>query len=411
MTTKVQSLVGSILVGSVLESKMDSRTPQKSRLPGVVFLHNGREWDLADPDRLNVVPTLPGGNFLVQHRPPPVPSLYLEQIDDFPIPDTLYGDVIEVGSRIIGTFDQRQGATGVLLSGTKGSGKSLTAKYICATLARRGVPTIVLNKTVDGDGYSRMLQAIQQPAVVLMDEFEKLNAMGEDEDGNKSFQSQRALANVLTLLDGIFPTKKLFLLTCNDRWAVDSHMHNRPGRLFYSLEFNGVDENFIREYCGAWLRDPVHIEQVVRIASVFEEFNFDMLQALVEECVRYLESPMKAVRMLNIKPEKNTATYIYQVFVGGKETDNYWNGKYHNGSPLAMEEVDVHFSVPKGMARPKCLRGRGDDVHVYHRFGPQHFVKVDGTTGKIHFKEDEIEAVFERKGGGKEFSFEQITAR
>ena len=72
-----------------------------------------------------------------------------------------------------------------------------------------------------------------------MDEFEKTYT----KEG-KNYQ-----AKILTLFDGVYSSKKLFLLTCNDKSKMDSHMLNRPGRLYYLLEFHGLDQAFIREYC------------------------------------------------------------------------------------------------------------------------------------------------------------------
>jgi hypothetical protein len=35
----------------------------------------------------------------------------------------------------------------------------------------------------------------------------------------------------------------------NDKFKVNQHMRNRPGRIFYMIEYKGLDKQFIREYC------------------------------------------------------------------------------------------------------------------------------------------------------------------
>ena len=86
--------------------------------------------------------------------------------------------------------------------------------------------------------------------MVLFDEFEKVYDSDEQEE-------------MLTLLDGVFPSKKLFVLTCNDKWRVNQHMRNRPGRIFYMLDFTGLDEDFVVEYCHDNLKNLANIDGVL----------------------------------------------------------------------------------------------------------------------------------------------------
>lgn len=68
---------------------------------------------------------------------------------------------------------------------------------------------------------------------------------------------------------------------------MDSHMMNRPGRLYYMLEFNGLDASFVEveEYCEDNLVQKEYIPAVTVtvISSLFESFKFDMLKAMVED--------------------------------------------------------------------------------------------------------------------------------
>jgi hypothetical protein len=83
------------------------------------------------------------------------------------------------------------------------------------------------------------------------------------------------------------------------------------------------------------------IERIVSISTLFSEFNFDMLKALVEEMNRYGESPVEALKMLNAKPEFDGAsTYEIKVTHDGKEIDYE---EIFRGNPLNADGVNVGF--------------------------------------------------------------------
>jgi hypothetical protein len=160
---------------------------------------------------------------------------------------------------------------------------------------------------------------------VLFDEFEKVY----DRDNQEK---------ILTLLDGVYPSKKLFVLTCNDKYRVDHHMRNRPGRIFYMIEFKGLVGEFITEYCEDNLTNKEHIPQICRLSTLFSEFNFDMLKALVEEMNRYGETPQEAMQLLNAKPELDGDNkFEVQIESNGITISNssYLSPSTWAGNPLA----------------------------------------------------------------------------
>lgn len=268
------------------------------------FLKSGNTFKIAAKEAIDIREELPPGNFII--REDLQGNLYLEKIDDFSFSGKQYGSHTKNTNRILNTFLTRSSTTGVMLSGEKGSGKSLLAKSVSIEAAKLNIPTIVINSAMQGDAFNSFLQSITQPCIILFDEFEKVYDT-ESQEG------------ILTLLDGVFPSKKLFLLTCNDKWRVDIHMRNRPGRIFYFIEFNSVDPEFIREYCNDNLNDKEQISEVCRVATFFGKFNFDMLKAIVEEMNRYNESPVEVLKFLNAKPEySEDAVFKSILVVGGK---------------------------------------------------------------------------------------------
>ena len=285
------------------------------------FFRNGNQFRIADDRSLDLYKHLPAGNYIVKQDM--FKNFYLEQVDSFEHKGKIYGDTLKTADRILNTFFNRTSGTGVMLNGEKGSGKTLLAKILSSKGAERDVPTLLLNQPWCGDDFNKLIQDIDQPCILLFDEFEKVY----DHDQQES---------ILTLLDGVFPSQKLFVITCNDKWRVDQHMRNRPGRIYYMLDFKGLDVDFIREYCEDNLKTKKHIDTICKISSLFSEFNFDMLKALVEEMNRYGETPQEALKMLNAKPEfGNEVVYEVQAIVANRpvEEENLSPTRW-KGNPL-----------------------------------------------------------------------------
>lgn len=305
------------------------------------FLQQGNTFLVRARESLNYTEVLAPGNYIVKQNPM-TQELYLDRVEDFNRPSKIYGNAIARADRILNTFRDRPNATGVLLTGDKGSGKTLLSKEISMRGAEQfGMPTVIINQPWRGDAFNQFIQSITQPCIVLFDEFEKVYDRDEQEE-------------VLTLLDGVFPSQKLFLLTVNDKWRVDQHMQNRPGRIFYLLEYSGLDADFVREYCEDNLNNKDWITDMLLIHGTFYSFNFDMLKAIVEESNRYSENPRTCIEMLNASPsyERNGGTWKVSVMFDnlpeGAKVTSYPDSL--NQNPLSLESLHLDCYIAKPRA-------------------------------------------------------------
>ncbi len=340
------------------------------------FLKSGNTFKVTSKEALDLHEKLPAGNYVIKEDPRNG-EFYLEEIAKFTFKGKQYGDHASKCERIFDTFMDRSASTGVMLTGEKGSGKSLLAKLVCMKGVKEGLPTIVINAPWCGDNFNAFMQNIQQPTIVLFDEFEKVY---DPEDQQK----------ILTLLDGVFPSKKLFILTCNDKWRVDAHMRNRPGRIYYMLDFKGLDRAFVTEYCEDNLNDKKYIERICNIGGLFSEFNFDMLKAMVEEMNRYNESPESVLKMLNVKPEFDSGSdtkFSVKLSVKGVpvEEQHLYTTEWR-GNPL-QNNIAVGYMVPSnGTDGDDSLEDKEVQFKTVHikKIDPQNqtyiFVNDDGDT-------------------------------
>lgn len=264
---------------------------------------------------VQLLDNLPIGTYALAFNPE-MGSYYFSPIENYTV-EKIYGDATDNADRILNTFKSRPSGTGVLLSGDKGSGKTLMAKLLSIKGLDENIITLVVNEPLCGEDFNKLIQNIKQPAIIIFDEYEKVYRANETQE------------SLLTLLDGVYPSKKMFILTTNDKWSINEHMRNRPGRLFYNIEYKGLEESFIKEYCLDNLLDKKEINGVIRVFSIFNKFNFDMLKAMVEEMNRYDESAEDSIKIMNIKAEDIKSKFTASITKAGKQLVVSTNDELH----------------------------------------------------------------------------------
>lgn len=297
--------------------------------PASYFLRRGNMFRVTDSANLDIRDHLPAGTFQVMFDGM-ANEFYLEDLPMQDIPGKRYGSVDVVADRIIAAFLKRGRNTGILMNGEKGSGKTMTSRRISEVLRSMGMPTLIVSNQFAGVEFNAFMASINQPCMVLFDEFEKV------------YTDEKAKGQLLSLLDGVVASNKLMVLTSNSDRGLNNAMINRPGRLLYRLDYHGVEEAAVREYCADNLINKDDTYSVIRVSNMVANFNFDMLVNLVEEMNRFNENALQCLRWLNIRPEfAGTADYKVNVRPVGNEAAHCILRRFAGCDPmLAIDEDD-----------------------------------------------------------------------
>ena len=320
---------------------------------------------------LNTFNGLPVGTYVVRRD---IHGFYLENEADMKLPSKIYGNVSDRADRIINTFNDRISSTGVILAGEKGGGKTLLTKFISVNLREAGISTIIVNSPFFGDEFNSFISGIEEPMLVLFDEYEKVYSDGDAQN------------SLLTLFDGVFNNRKLFIVTTNSYYGVSDFMQNRPGRFFYRFMYKGLDPQLVLEYCIDNLRNKDYIDSVVEFCKFHTSINFDGLFAIVQEMNRYDENIGDATQYLNIDNHISRIGVILNSFTFGTDIpkNESKNWKYaviddiNNSNTFDMEafnvNIDVYF-MDELKSSEHCYLNDGSSYQILE-FDGQNYVKI-----------------------------------
>lgn len=264
---------------------------------------------------------IPVGNWLLKFNLQK--GYFLEKSPEFRMPKKIYGDSEKLAQRYLNTFSERSNNLGILLTGLKGTGKSITAKITCKN---SNLPVILITEPFTGDGFKSFLSNITQPVIVFIDEFEKV-------------YFDTALQNsFLSILDGIFEGKKMFLFTSNEKKKINEYLINRPGRVHYLKEYNALEEALIHDVVDDNLIIKEHKEELMDVIGILTDVTMDMLISLIGEMNLYEESARESIRLLNLRPESKN----YDVEVFNKNNVRIGSGTI-NHHPLVSENLHIEI--------------------------------------------------------------------
>ena len=206
--------------------------------------------------------TLPVGIYEVQKS---MDGMFLNQIGEkFNFPYKIYDLQNDFINYIIKTFNNTNTNLGVLLSGVKGSGKTVIAKQLCNQL---NLPVIIIRNS--DDDILDFVSTLANDCIIFLDEYEKIF---DEDDGY-----------ILSIMDGVYTNyRRLFLLTTNDL-SINENLLNRPSRIRYVKEFKNLDLNIIKEYIKDNLIQLEYTDQVVDYLDTLEISTIDIVKTIIED--------------------------------------------------------------------------------------------------------------------------------
>lgn len=281
---------------------------------------------------------------------------YLIQRADVTISEKAYGVHSIKADKVLDSFRLFERNLGVILSGDKGIGKSMFAKLVCVKAVQYGYPVIIVDACYPG--IARFIESIEQECVVLFDEFDKTFRCNQNNDDQ---------AALLSMFDGTSNGKKMFVVTCNDIFRLNSFIVNRPGRFHYHFRFDYPSENDIREYLTDRLKPEYYgeIERVTEFARKVS-LNYDCLRAIAFE-INNGNSFADAISDLNIMTTENEEYRVYLYFNNGMSVHNlrYTTNLYdYDGSMTNIHFYDndgryvLTACFDKGAVRYDAVKGK-----------------------------------------------------
>jgi hypothetical protein len=248
---------------------------------------------------------------------------YLEKTELKLTHGKIYGNSQEIANHVVEAYKLNpvEKNMGVLLSGDRGLGKTLTTRLIIEQLINEKTIIVVSEYTSD---LSDFLTNIKN-CVILMDEFEKFmggKINGEDED------SQTKQETILSILDGNTGcTGNLFLLTVNDTYKLDDNLISRPGRIRYHYKYISETAAVVRNYCEDNLIRKELTEDVVKALGAAKYVSMDIISSFVDELNHFPNStPDQVMKYFNIEANNGIDyTFSVVVVIGGRK----WNYAAH----------------------------------------------------------------------------------
>ena len=272
-------------------------------------------------DTVTTYNSLPAKTYIIQFEK--MSGFYLDEYADIAVKeDKIYGEHMQKVEKVLRSYEKFDRNLGVILSGSKGIGKSMFAKLLSIEALKNDIPVIIVDKYIPG--IASYIETIDQSVMVLFDEFDK--TFGDVKVKEGEVEAQAAL---LGLFDGITSGKKMFVITCNDIRKLNDFIVNRPGHFHYHLRFEYPSAEEIRTYLRDKL-DKSYYNEIERIIAFSRkvDLNYDCLRAIAFE-INNGESFQSTVEDLNII-NLSEDYYDFTLY-------------FKNGSPMYIKNKQIDF--------------------------------------------------------------------
>ena len=224
-------------------------------------------------------------------------GFYLEYVmSEFVFDYKIYGLQEDFINHVIKTYNEAQtGNLGILLNGTKGTGKTVAAKMIANRLH---LPVIIvqnMGQEMNLQMMNYLSTEINFDCVFFFDEYEKTF----DKD-----------TTILSFMDGVYnsESRKVFLLTTNTL-SIDRNLIGRPSRILYLKKFGNLEIEAASEFLDDTLNNKEYKQEVLEFINLLSISTIDILKSVVKEInIHGIEEFRKSKSYFNV--EINSYTYI-----------------------------------------------------------------------------------------------------
>ena len=247
----------------------------------------------------SILDEFPMGVYVIRFIP--MQGYQFEPKGDFTFPEKIYGDSQQKVDRVLSYYGANNSNLGVMLLGLKGTGKSLTAKMIAQ---QSGLPVIVIDQNYANDpNFFSFISNISRRVVFFFDEFEKV--FDKDHEGQDK---------LLSWLDGTYSSENLFVLTGNDKYRINQYFKDRPGRIRYYYEYEGLDEEIVEEIVDDLLENEAHKADIMMIFDTINnnDLTYDKVISFIKE-VNFFDGQMSPKQLFE----------GFNIGIGGEGTKGY----------------------------------------------------------------------------------------
>jgi broad-specificity NMP kinase len=268
--------------------------------------------------------TLPKGNYLLKFDQRE--GYFLEKKDDFKLPSKIYGDQSIVNRWLKSWETNSEKNLGILLAGTKGSGKTITAQKFCIDSQ---LPVIIINEMFHGSDF---IDFVTSPklgkCIIFLDEFEK------------TYSKQECQYELLSVMDGNYATNLVFLLTVNED-KLNDYLVNRLNRIKYCKNYHDLETEVVDEVIDDMLVNKNHRQSIHNFFDKVNLRTFDLLVNLIKEMNLFNEDALQCGSHLNLKA--HTKLYdVYEIF-NNKEHPCYSARFYPGQEYIEIERRTLEY--------------------------------------------------------------------
>ena len=299
-------------------------------------------------------------------------GFYLDVVkEQLTVPTKIYGKTGARVDKCMQTYRDRKASTGLLMTGDKGTGKSLLMSLVCnKVLTELEIPVILIQEGFTGEAFTNFITSIGESCVVF-DEVGKMYGARSDSDNASQ-------DDLLGLMDGVDKTKRLIIMTENEEWDINKFMLNRPSRIYYHFRYSKLEEDSIIGYCEDREVTGTPLNDILDVSRRSAIFSFDMLQSIVEEHLRFGCSVKDSIVDLNIDITSKLSRTIKVVSVFDKEEQI--DREMYNGISLVDMPEDGEWGMVKVVPLGKPAE---EDVDVFEDSSGRGY-------DRVHFREDDI---------------------